>query len=1334
MLLKKSPDGSAVAAGQIAKPGGSNETRGHSLAQSPRIKHVAGPPREPLAAELMKLEDDLAMSRVRKTPKVFQSSGESISTTRHRRDLRVNLLPSIFRDPELDAPPPPGSGGFVAARCDADGGGLEADLGQFFKLYKSIVAQRAEDHEGLQHFLPREEPCLQLACDPDRLVASSCTTFRDLVSRCVERFRRPPESFVDVENPLLFKSIDQGQELQDLADILTLDIERHEATYKGTVKMPGFCSLQVASRVPLIAKNPLSTDESGRSGRCEAERLPGNGLYVMRLDFRPGEVRQLSMGLNSTAFRACALGTRMAALIDPERGTLSRVVNALRKRTSDAKGIVSVLSGLLRELPEALPAAPEPFLEAASDEKAKKDRLSALADKPRQTLSRLLEAIDSLAGIVAPVLPSVAHALDKVALICIREVDRVVSRSHENYECLLASWATIERERLFLLNKFGIAGGLDRQEGPPAGFELAKRIAKLEAELVKQQLAYTTLLKEKTQVEEELAEIKREQKRAKFSTTAARIGVVVNAHDNAAGDLPPRAKVARQSFGETPMTPLTSLSATPSSPLAVPMPGRPPSTSAVTPSSARALRSKPFPKKTFPVERSVQTETEPYFCDSPPFPEQLTFSQYGEIVKTAGRLYRILRKYEWNGMTCLFLPAKQRVEEKPDEPYTSPQTLADKVDKAVSRAGALQYLRDKVEQAHQKASITQLEEEMQHLRTSAKDGFEAWFRSVVKELAPQKGLPQPLTSEALWAMCTDLINMEGLRRRVRQLEDNLQSLLPLVDVVRGGDGPGGESHAFWPRVMKEVREQIRAPAPSALAAAVRRGSTAGAVTQADIDKAHLMNELTAIWFSIGRVEQDSEMLTRKPTQVVLQAAVKAFYLRKLGRAKLVEVAVVKLCRSVLDLSHSSAKILLFSVISGIEMPAAVKELLPQANYISEADPSFALDPLRLSNLPFDTAQVVAQLLRELKKKRSRRFSALDTRDYSKGPRRRSSAVKVDFTGDAQKLSEEDVQGDLALPLQLVLAAGKGVLASRSRATARFFELALLAFTDFCIEDRATSKGAAAAAVAEEHSMTTLAAEEEPATRAELERRKGEALFVSHLLKAYLVGTLANPEALPSWASSPSCLHAPTHDDRELALAHCLWAETSALWRSQDSRRVVLRSSLAVVMNASELARFLVQLEVLHLPEPIIAGALAVFAGYPRRPPQEVFFDAELFERLATSRHAEGGDQSAVCRESLVLWAALWALAAERFYEMELMGRLFTVFDGGSGVLPYSVFEELLESIFPVITKAECEDLFLAAADDPAGDMTRGVFVDLLTKLGITTDLNGLEEALNSKLK
>ncbi len=55
-----------------------------------------------------------------------------------------------------------------------------------------------------------------------------------------------------------------------------------------------------------------------------------------------------------------------------------------------------------------------------------------------------------------------------------------------------------------------------------------------------------------------------------------------------------------------------------------------------------------------------------------------------------------------------------------------------------------------------------------------------------------------------------------------------------------------------------------------------------------------------------------------------------------------------------------------------------------------------------------------------------------------------------------------------------------------------------------------------------------------------------------------------------------------------------------------------------------------------------AGFIILFS--PRS--AQVFFDAELFERLATSRHAEGGDQSAVCRESLVLWAALWALAAE----------------------------------------------------------------------------------------
>merc|ERR1711920_306286 len=121
------------------------------------------------------------------------------------------------------------------------------------------------------------------------------------------------------------------------------------------------------------------------------------------------------------------------------------------------------------------------------------------------------------------------------------------------------------------------------------------------------------------------------------------------------------------------------------------------------------------------------------------------------------------------------------------------------------------------------------------------------------------------------------------------------------------------------------------------------------------------------------------------------------------------------------------------------------------------------------------------------------------------------------------------------------------------------------------------------------------------------------------------------------------------------------------------------------------------------------------------------------ESLTTAWRTHGGDSSVRCRESLALWAALWALACERKHEMELMLQLFQLFDASEdGWLQYDEFAEFISAIAPEVGKADSEELFLCGAEEVTGDMTKEVFLALVMRLGITSDMDLLENLVASK--
>jgi hypothetical protein len=314
--------------------------------------------------------EDKSLRRVQHTPRVFQSSKECFAHNR-RRELRLNLLPSILRTP--------GESDEGAARKEAAGTAAAQVDGEKYRLYRERLEEQAKVENDMGVFLERDDSFPPSEWDPLQVAVKSCSVLQDLVAEKLTKFRRPQESFVNIASALPFSHAEQGFDLEELTSILTLDLERRDPLTRGTDKRPGFLSLQFASRVPLVVRDPVGADLGiGGKGVREvrSERLCANDLHVIRLDLAAGEVRQLSFGLAEDDFRNSSLAGRMAALVDPERGVLAGLVRTMRSKQIEAKSLACVLNDILRDLPDELPPCPDPTIQPqAQDEKLRPQRL-----------------------------------------------------------------------------------------------------------------------------------------------------------------------------------------------------------------------------------------------------------------------------------------------------------------------------------------------------------------------------------------------------------------------------------------------------------------------------------------------------------------------------------------------------------------------------------------------------------------------------------------------------------------------------------------------------------------------------------------------------------------------------------------------------------------------------------------------------------------------------------------------------------------------------------------------------------------------------------------------
>lgn len=93
---------------------------------------------------------------------------------------------------------------------------------------------------------------------------------------------------------------DQAVDLQELANVFTIEIQSHPEgqrnhSAKGT-KVSAFASLQIASRVPLLVKDPAT------EATMETQSLP-NDVHTLRLDLNPQEVRHIACNMKSRHFK-----------------------------------------------------------------------------------------------------------------------------------------------------------------------------------------------------------------------------------------------------------------------------------------------------------------------------------------------------------------------------------------------------------------------------------------------------------------------------------------------------------------------------------------------------------------------------------------------------------------------------------------------------------------------------------------------------------------------------------------------------------------------------------------------------------------------------------------------------------------------------------------------------------------------------------------------------------------------------------------------------------------------------------------------------------------------
>lgn len=1326
--------------------------------------HRGGTPRRPLTTNevLNGSVEEVVSRRLRKTPRVFQSGGDKLITNIQRRELRAAMLPSIMRDCASQENRASTAGPLTTTGTPRPGGMPSSAevLGDFHKVYKETLVKRAQEEANMVNFLPRDANCIQPDCDPEQIIASACTVLTDFAQQRLERFRRPAESFVDFSSdfPFFHLGRDQVSDLEELAKVLTLDLERRERVVKGTVKRPGFLSLQVASRVPLAVRDPTTMTEVKPA---ESEYLPDSDLHVMRLDLFPSEVRQVAFALDGPGFRSSQLCQRMRAIVDPEAGTLASITKTLSDKASEVDGVVCVLNDILRDVQYELPAMSNPTLEIASLEDGPAERLRRIMEEPRRILKRLVETIDTISVIVSPVLPRIASAMDKLSLICIRQLDRLAARFHSEYERLLRTWTKTESERQRFMKLFCIdAGSLDAN----GGVNIGRKMGRTEVELVQQEQTHATLLKEVAEIKQQLEESRRS---CEFLQRR-----------NA--DLLLHIQCLQKDRGSAPATQIESSEKFPSNKQS----GSP--TNSVLVQNKRSGAAGNHSKTRgsirgfvpFNIHADTQTETEPYFSDSPEMPDEYSFEGYGSLLSVAYRLYKTLRKYDWNSVASAYLITSETDSnfDNPPEAMLLAAQPTPKDNKAAQlnlKMRKLHEIKTKVERAHQNASISQLEEEVARLQEFAKIDIEGWIMDRLMGVSPEKAAAlEEIDPISVWTLLRESLHTEGMRKRIYQLEEQLGSLLLIAEMYHPAPegGKSASDNDLWSRVMESARRRSmtrRGSTDVKALASQHAGSDSSLVHFPALEHADVMANIAAIWdLGLRSDLQDSAhpLNNRQPHKVV-QSLVASFFLQKFSKTNHVEAAMVSLCRGVIDFCHDT-RIALFSVMCDVQSPAMLGDRLHKPRRQVRREGKFEFEASRLASLPVDAVQVMTSLISDLHQatKIFTRETALDRcaaahdgevqQLPSRVSRRRVSGI------DGGKEAVDEMQ----MPLQIVLAVARPIITARCAAVAQYFELALFAYADFDCEVGATRRMSAnhlagISSQTQAERTTATNSEEVEGQSGRTDRRvsqpkasiaaaqldhgfgnsdelvKQETLFVSHVFQCYIDRSVEemckSDEEFDEDCGGSASTSANEQGSREEVLDR-LWMKMINHARLSHFRHMPTSVFGQQTMPASKAARLLVELGVLNLPQQFVSRVLANCTGGGKQQPSDAEISRMTLEILATTWQTARGNASATCRECSVHWAALWALAHERMHEMDLIGDLFRCFDdSGDGWMQFEEFLHFFQAVCPSAKKSDAEHFFMWGADD-SGDMKFEAFQKLVPHLNLRTDVDYLEKVVANR--
>ncbi|CAK0839497.1 unnamed protein product [Prorocentrum cordatum] len=1252
--------------------------------------------RRPTAVEAMSLqagEEDASRRRLRRTPRVFQSNKDGFSH-QWRRELRANLLPSI-----LYAPLETAEGGAQRAAAAA---GVE---GQHFTKYQAQLAEREVEEAKTAVFMQRGGAFPPSDSDPQYAAAASCTVFRDLVTGgrendWLEKFRRPQEGLVNNTSGVCFSHEDQALDLAELGSILTLDLERRSSDSRTCGSHVPFLSIQVASRVPLLVRDPVSPEKEV----FQSEPMQKNDLHMLRIDLRPGEVRQVAYDLNDADFKASKLAGRMAGLMDPERGALARVARILDGKETETQRTMWALNDVLRGLvsqTEADAGTAEVLgrMEDLVDGETRQSRTwEATVDDTRRSLGRFVETMEQLAQLSQGLVPSMSHVFDRVALVCVRQAERLVVQGRREVERLHRLWEEAEKQRQLLAHIASRHAGTGGQAG---GAE--QRAVLLKATLARQEEEYSQLLRENEQhqaaLSESAATAKAQQDRMKeMKATIAKLQLDNKALREAlakqqSGDLAAAAGAGAAAGAPEPPLVVVDAAAAPaaSKPSSKEAAEGPPDASGPVSKSAtlpparsrgdqpmrgsKSVGSKSVGSKaeatgskggaaaersgervglSFSVGRAAQTDNDFFFQESAPLPDEMSRFTYDDLVANCGRLFRALGSYEWNSVTNTYLLTAADPTRWADEFAVEAQLKALQAQSklppealrhvsSVSKLGGLASQKVKVERLWQKACVVQLEDEIAMLQKAGRQGFDAWVVGLLREQGSQHAgrLADGLDPGGLWTAVTEMEQSAPHKAKGR-------------------------------RVNKGT---VAAPA---------KGKPDGAAEEVmDLDT--LQSELQSIWESLSTFEDAAPVrFVKTSSDQLFQGCIKRFYLLKWGRSKHVESSAVRLCRSVLEHMPENYEVALFAALAGIKPAASMGDAVPQQRNIVRWLSSFSLDTRALNDLPLDAAFCLAAVAREL------------------GMVRRE---------------QSDAAGGAGVSMHSAVVAALSTIAARCKATSRFFWASFFALIEF--PGDGTSTAAEGAGEEPEGSGLGLEGGGEASGR--------EVLYVSYLLAAYVreqAGGAGEPEA----------------EDEEDIIGQ-LWARVLEDAPQAAPTEGLVRASLNVTTGLSSLeaslaAELVVRHADLQVQPELVASALSAVAlggGAPSGPGSMragVQVTGANLERLAGAWRKGGVLR---CPEGVLMWAAAWSLAQERAHEMELMGELFQLYDSsGDGWLQFAEFSALIAAMTPQVSQADSEELFLAGAEAFTGDMTKEVFLKLASRMGISADVDLLEHLVDSQ--